>query len=223
VRADSAWYTVVGVVEDTPVEDLTETTIYPIVYFPALGRLGGGDAHGMSFVVRSRVDPLSLVNAARAAAAEINSNVALGSVTSMKRTVEEDTARMAFTMLMLLIAGSVALMLGAVGIYGVISYVVGQRRSEIGVRLALGARANDVSGMVLRQSGGVVAVGLLVGLAAAFGLSQLMKSLLFNVSAADPITYAAVTTFLMAVAGLASWIPARRAAALDPTTALRSE
>jgi len=144
-------------------------------------------------------------------------------VTSMQRTVEENTSRMAFTMMLLLIAGGVALILGAVGIYGVISYVIGQRRSEIGVRLALGARPSDVSAMVLRQSGGVVIIGLGVGLAAAFGSSQLMKSLLFHVSAADPITYGAVTSFLLAIAAMASWIPARRAAALDPTTALRSE
>ena len=221
-RPDSAWYTIVGVVDDTPVENLAEPNRFPLIYFPALGR-AAGDTHGMSFAVRSRVDPLSLVGAARDAAAEINGNVALGSVTSMQRTVEENTSRMAFTMMLLLIAGGVALILGAVGIYGVISYVIGQRRSEIGVRLALGARPSDVSAMVLRQSGGVVIIGLGVGLAAAFGSSQLMKSLLFHVSAADPITYGAVTSFLLAIAAMASWIPARRAAALDPTTALRSE
>jgi ABC-type antimicrobial peptide transport system permease subunit len=125
--------------------------------------------------------------------------------------------------MLLLLAGGIAIALGAVGIYGVISYVVGQRTSEIGVRMALGARPRDVAGMVLRQSGVVVGAGLLVGLAGALGLSRLMASILFQVTATDALTYAAVTAFLLAVAAVATWVPARRAAALDPTAALRTE
>jgi putative ABC transport system permease protein len=224
VLPDSAWYTVIGIVGDTPVGDLAEPSPFPTIFFPAHDRSpGGGDVHGMSFAVRSHVDPLSLVGATRAAAGAIDPNVAIGEVKSLEQAIDEDTARMAFTMLLLIIAGGVALVLGTVGIYGVISYVVSQRKNEIGVRLALGARPADVSGLVLRQSGGVVVVGMLIGLGSALALTQLMKSLLFDVSAADPLTYATVTTFLLSVAALASWIPARRAAALDPTTALRSE
>jgi predicted permease len=222
---DSAWYTIVGIVEDTPVEDLSSATPYPVIFLPALQRMRehGAGLHGISFVVRSAVDPLTLVTAVRAAAAEVNPNVALGNIRSLQAIVDASTARMEFTMVLLVIAGAVALMLGAVGIYGVISYIVGQRTSEIGVRMALGARPEDVSGMVLRQSGAVVAVGLAVGLAAALAVTRLMTSLLYGVSAADPATYAAVTAFLLAIAGFASWVPARRAAALDPTRALRAE
>jgi putative ABC transport system permease protein len=219
---DSAWYTIVGIAGDTPVEDLAEAKPYPLIFLPPLDRVQPGNLHNMSFVVRSSVDPLSLVRSVRAAAAEINPNVALGTVTSMEKNIQNSMSRMAFTMLLLLVAGMAALLLGAVGIYGVISYVVSQRTGEIGVRMALGARPGDVARMVLRQSGGVVAVGLLLGFVAALALTRLMASLLFSVSPSDPLTYAAVTTFLLAAAGLASWIPARRAAALDPTTALRT-
>jgi predicted permease len=221
---DSAWYTIVGIVGDTPVGALAEPDPYPIVYFPVLDRSPvGAGVHAMGFVVRSTRDPLALVSAARAAGAEVNPNVALGNVRSLESTVAGAMSRMAFTMVLLLIAGAVALLLGAVGIYGVISYVVGQRTGEIGVRMALGARPADVSGMVLRQSGIVVGAGLGIGLFAALALARLMTSLLFGVGAADPVTYAVVTAFLLAIAALAAWLPARRAAALDPTAALRGQ
>jgi ABC-type antimicrobial peptide transport system permease subunit len=166
---------------------------------------------------------MSIANAVRAAAAQVNPNVALGRMRSLEMIVSAATARMAFTMILLLIAGCIALLLGAVGIYGVISYVVGQRTSEIGVRMALGARPTDVSAMVLRQSGLVVGIGLAIGLGGAFALTRLMTSLLFGVTATDAATYGAVTAFLLSVAALASWLPARRAAALDPLIALRRD
>ncbi len=218
------WYTVVGVVGDTPVERLDEKP-YGTVFFPVMDPLRdvGSGVHNMAFAVRTAVPPMTLARAVRAAAAEVNPNVALGHVRSMEMIVDDATARMAFTMLLLLIAGGIALVLGAVGIYGVISYVVGQRTSEIGVRMALGARPRDVSRMVLTQSGSVVGIGLIIGLAGALALSRLLTSLLFQVTATDATTYAAVTLFLLAVAALASWLPARRAAALDPVTALRME
>ena len=221
---DSGWYTIVGIAEDTPVESLSEASPYPMIYFPMLDRTrtSGPGVHSMAYAVRSGVDPLALVGSVRAAAAAINGNVAVGRPMSMEQRVDDATARMAFTMSLLLIAAAVALTLGAIGIYGVISYIVAQRTGEIGVRMALGARPRDVSGMVLRQSGAVVGVGITVGLAAALALSRVIAALLFGVSAMDPLTYIAVTVFLLAVAAIASWIPARRAAALDPTTALRA-
>jgi predicted permease len=221
----SVWYTVVGVVENTPVERLEEDP-YGIVYFPALDPQKddlGSTPHNMAFAVRTRVPPMSLAAAVRSASAEIHPNVALGHIRSMEMIVADGTARMAFTMLLLLIAGGIALVLGAVGIYGVISYVVGQRRNEIGVRMALGARPGDVSGMVLKQSGSVVGVGIVLGLAGAVALSRVLTSLLFGVSATDLATYAGVTIFLGAIAALASWLPARRAAALDPLIALKAD
>jgi predicted permease len=218
------WYTVVGVVGDTPVESLDEKP-FGMVYLPALdpqGDLGAG-LHSMAFVLRTSVPPMSLAGAVRTAAAAVNPNVALGRVQSMDMIVSEALARMAFTMLILLIGGGIALLLGAVGIYGVISYVVGQRTGEIGVRMALGARPRDVAAMVLRQSGTVVLAGWITGLAGALALSRFMTSLLFQVTPTDAATYLAVSAFLLAVAALASWLPARRAAALDPLTALRRE
>jgi predicted permease len=216
------WYTVVGVVGDTPVENLGEKP-YGVVYMPAIDPSSdtGAGLHNMAFTVRTTVPPMSLARAVSAAAAEVNPNVALGRIRSMEMIVSDATARMAFTMMLLLIAGGIALLLGAVGIYGVISYVVGQRTSEIGVRMALGAAPRDVAGMVLRQSGTVVGLGLLAGLAGALVLSRVMTSLLFQVKPTDAVTYTAVVAFLVLVAALASWLPARRAAAMDPLTALR--
>jgi predicted lysophospholipase L1 biosynthesis ABC-type transport system permease subunit len=221
---DSPFFTVIGIVEDTPVENLGEKP-YGIVYLPAVDPAGeeGSGVHAFSYAIRTTVPPMSIARAVRAAVAQVDPNVALGHVRSAEMIMAAATARMAFTMILLLIAGSIALLLGAVGIYGVISYVVGQRTSEIGVRMALGAQPRDVSRMVLRQSGAVVGVGLAIGLASAFGLTRLMTTLLFGVTATDATTYAAVTAFLLSVAALASWLPARRAAALDPLIALRRD
>ena len=116
-----------------------------------------------------------------------------------------------------------ALFLGSVGIYGVISYIVAQRTREIGVRMAMGAEKSDVSGMVLRQALVLSAGGVLIGLVAAAGLTRLMASLLYGVSPMDPITLGSVSLALSSVAVLASWLPARRAAGVDPVVALRSE
>jgi putative ABC transport system permease protein len=219
------WFTVVGIVEDNPERELGEEKTTGLIYLPLLGPVEntGSGIHSMSFAVRSSTDPLALVTAVRGAAAAVNPNVAVASVRSMENVVARATSRMAFTMVLLVIGAGVALMLGAIGIYGVIGYVVGQRTNEIGVRMALGARPGDVAGMVLRQSGFVVLAGIVIGLVGALALTRLMTALLFNVSATDPLTYAAVTVFLLAVAALASWLPARRAAKLDPVTALRIE
>ncbi len=218
------WYTVVGIVGNTPVERLDEPA-YGIVYVPALDPVDdvGSGVHSMAFVVRTSVPPMSLAGAVRAAAAQVNPGVALGHLRSMDMIVAGATARLAFTMTLLLIAGAVALLLGAIGIYGVLGYVVGQRTSEIGVRIALGARPRDVLAMVLRQSGAVVSAGLVIGLLGALALSRTLTSLLFQVTTTDALTYASVTAFLLAVAMIASWLPARRAAGLDPLTALRQE
>ena len=221
---DNLWYTVVGVVGDTPVERLDDKP-FGSVYLPVMDPVDhvGSGVQNMAFAIRTAVPPMSLSRAVQAAVNEVNPNVALGHVRSLQMIVDDATARMAFTMLLLVIAGGIALVLGAVGIYGVISYVVGQRTGEIGVRMALGARPRDVSRMVLAQSGMVVGIGLAIGLAGAFALTRLMTSLLFQVTPTDATTYAAVTLFLIGVAALASWLPARRAAALDPVTALRRE
>jgi putative ABC transport system permease protein len=124
---------------------------------------------------------------------------------------------------MLGIAGAMALVLGIIGIYGVISYTVSQRQREIGIRLALGAQRGDVLQMVLRQGATMAIVGVAIGVGAAWGLTPLMRSLLFGVTAQDPQTFAAVAVLLMSVALLACYIPARRATRVDPLVALRYE
>jgi len=219
------WFTVVGVVEDNPVQELGEPRPIGLVYLPLLDPVDnvGSGMHSMAFAVRSSIDPLALVTEVRAAAAAVNANVAVANMRSMENVVARATSRMAFTMVLLVIGAGVALLLGAIGIYGVIGYVVGQRTNEIGVRMALGARPADVAGMVLRQSGYVVLAGIVIGLIGALALTRLMTALLFGISATDPLTYATVTVFLLGVAALASWLPARRAAKLDPVTALRIE
>jgi ABC-type antimicrobial peptide transport system permease subunit len=132
-------------------------------------------------------------------------------------------SRTSFTLVMLAIASAVALLIGAVGLYGVISYGVTQRTREIGVRMALGARRWDVSAMFLRRAALLSGIGIALGLAAAFGLTRLMSSLLFDVSPVDPLTYFFVSIVLAGVALLSSYIPARRASAVAPTEALHWE
>jgi ABC-type antimicrobial peptide transport system permease subunit len=130
---------------------------------------------------------------------------------------------MAFTMTLLAIAAAVSLMLGVVGIYGVMSYVVTQRTGEIGVRLALGARPGSVAGAILRQGGVVTLAGVIVGLLTTLALSRTIESLLYGVGPRDPTVFAMTTLLLVVVALLACWIPARRGARLSPLDALRSE
>ena len=141
----------------------------------------------------------------------------------MAEVSRQATARTSFTVAMLGVASGVALLLGMIGIYGVISYVVSQRTREIGVRMALGASAPEVRGMVVRQGMGLAGVGVLVGLVGAWLMSSVMTSLLFGTSATDPVTYASVALALTLVAGIASWLPAQRAAAVDPAKALRQD
>ncbi len=137
--------------------------------------------------------------------------------------LDRASEQMAFTMVLIVIAASVALVLGVIGIYGVMSYIVSQRTGEIGVRLALGARPGSVAAMIVRQGGIVALVGIVTGLAAAFAGSRLIESLLYGISPRDPGIFAATTLTLLAVALLACWLPARRAAMLNPLDALRTD
>jgi ABC-type antimicrobial peptide transport system permease subunit len=132
-------------------------------------------------------------------------------------------ARISFTLVMLTIAGVMALVLGIIGIYGVISYTVSQRRREIGIRLALGAQQRELKTMFIRYGLVLTAAGMAIGLSASIGLTRLMRSLLFGVSPLDPLSYAAAPLILTAVAVLASYLPACRAAAVDPAETLRLE
>jgi ABC-type antimicrobial peptide transport system permease subunit len=150
-------------------------------------------------------------------------NVPIANVRTLREIVDDSMSRTSFTLVMLVIAAAVALLIGAVGLYGVVSYGVTQRTREIGVRMALGARTSDVRGMFLRRAAVLSGVGVAVGIAAAAGLTRLMSSLLFEVSPVDPLTYALVSLVLVAVALVSSYLPARRASVIDPTRALHWE
>jgi predicted permease len=215
---------VVGVARDVHFESLSEEPDVQ-AYFP----LVSGDTEdpvaqrSLALVVRGDGDPSSLLPGVRQALRDVAPRLPIVDPRPLSRIVDEASAATSFTVVLLGIAAAIALLLGAVGIYGVISYVVGRRTQEIGVRMALGAPAGvvlrDVIGHGMLLAGGGVAVGL-VG---AWATSRVLESLLFGVSATDPATYAAMAGALTAVALVASWFPARRAARLDPVRALRSE
>jgi ABC-type antimicrobial peptide transport system permease subunit len=153
----------------------------------------------------------------------VNGNLPVAAVGTLQQLYTQSMARTSFTLVMLAIAGSMALVLGVIGIYGVISYTVAQRTREIGIRLALGAQRQELRWMFVRSALIMTAVGVAIGVGAAAGLMQLMKSLLFGISPLDPFTYVAVPFVLAVSAALASYLPARRAAAVNPVEALRAE
>jgi len=222
VGLDTIWSTVVGVVEDVPARELMHVDD-PLIYFPLMGPANPGvSARNGALAIRAR-NAVGLLGAVREKVAMVDPDVAIARVRTTERIVADASDRMAFTMVLLVLAGGMALLLGVVGIYGVISYLVGRRRAEIGVRLALGAQPSEVRWMVAREGAQVAGVGMAVGMVAAFGLSRLMAALLFDVEPTDPLTYAAVGLGLLGVALVASWVPAQRAASTDPAGALRAE
>jgi predicted permease len=217
-------YEVVGIVNHVMTWGVTSRDQPPQIYLPLLSHTADNTprVHAMSLVIRTDRDPMDLVPAIRAAITELDSAVPLALVTTLDAMLRADRAPMAFAMTLIAIASAVALLLGLIGIYGVISYVVAQRSAEIGVRMALGARPGDVAGMILRQGASVAVAGLIVGFVVAVAGSRLLNALLYDVSATDPATYSVVAALLLAVALLACWLPARRAARLDPVDALRN-
>jgi predicted permease len=215
---------VVGAVRDDGVDD----DAVPIVYWPQVTLdFWGQDIitrNSMGYVVRVRSgNPSALLPQIREAVWSVNPNLPLARVATLDGLLADSLGRTSFTLIMLGIAAAVALFLGSVGIYGVISYIVAQRTREIGVRIAMGAESGDVSRMVLRQALALAGIGVVIGLGAAAGLTRLMASLLYGVDPMDPGTFGVVALALTAVAVVASWVPARRAAGVDPVVALRSE
>ena len=179
---------------------------------------------GGVFVVRTkRAATESFLTEARQAIWSVNSNLPVFLVRTLQDLYDQSMARTSFTLVMLAIAGAMALVLGIVGIYGVIAYAVTQRTREIGIRMALGAQAAGLRQMFVRQGLLLAGIGAIIGLGAAAGLTRLMSSLLFGVAALDPLTYAGVAAILIAAAALASYVPARRATRVDPLDALRAE
>lgn len=177
----------------------------------------------MVAVLKIEGDPLSFVSVLRREVQALHPRIPVSNPRTMEQVVGDATSRASFTMVLLGTASGIALLLGLVGIYGVISYLVSQRTREIGVRMALGATARSVRTMIVRQGLILSAVGVGIGLVAAWTASSFMSSLLYGVSATDPLTYTSVSASLIAVSTIAGWIPARRAASIDPSRALRSE
>ena len=174
-------------------------------------------------VLRTQGDPMSLVSAVRKEVQAIDRDQPIAALRTMEEWVSRSTATPRYRTTLLGLFAAVAMLLAATGIYGVMSYSVVQRTHEIGVRMALGARQRDVLKLVVRQGMLLVVLGLGVGLIAAFALTRLMESMLFGVTAKDPITFVVVAGVLAAVAFIACYIPARRATKVDPLTALRYE
>jgi len=180
------------------------------------------DARSMTYTVRAQ-NPLSLVSAVRATIAELDANLPIAQVESMERILARSEARLSFTMQALAIAAVMALILGAIGLYGVLSYVVGHRTQEIGVRLALGADPGTVQKMVVLQGARIAVVGILIGAAGAVGLTRFLQGLLYDTAPLDPAAFVAMSLLLLGVGVLASYIPARRASLVDPMRSLRFE
>ncbi len=231
--SEGRWNEIVGVVGDIR-DDGLDQDAPATIYWPMMqrnmwsGLPGESEAvevrRSMVYVIRSpRVGTADLLTEVREAIWAVNPNLPLANVRTMEEDLSGSMARTSFSLIMLGIAAAVALILGAIGIYGVISYVVSQRTRELGVRLALGAEAGDVRRMVLRQGLVLAGVGVTVGLGAALGLTRLMEALLYGVDPIDPLTFGAVAISLTAVALLASYVPARRASKVDPVVAIRFE
>jgi predicted permease len=231
----SSWLTIVGVVPNTPMRSLAEATAAsaaPELYMPIsvsgpsemAGRsVNGPSVAAMSYVLRSSAPPGALLPAVRAAIDAVDANLAIAQVLTLQDLVDGASAQMAFTMALLAIAAGVTLMLGLVGLYGAVAYIVSQRTNEIGIRLALGADPRGVAVLVVRQGGLATLAGIVVGLAVALAGGRVIEALLYDVSPYDPMVFATAVLALSASALIACWVPARRAARINPIEALRAE
>jgi len=226
---DMPWVEVVGVVQDVRHNGVDETAP-AILYWPAMiknpytAKPTIDAPRAVTYAIRSnRAGSQALIADIQQAVWSVNANLPLASVGTMQEIYAKSMARTSFTLAMLAIAGTMALALGIIGIYGVISYAVAQRTREIGIRLALGAQKNELKWMFVRSALTLTVVGVAIGIAAAATLTQSMKSLLFGITPLDPLTYVTVPLVLVAAAALASYLPARRAASINPVEALRVE
>lgn len=217
------WITVGGVVEDVILADFRQQTPEPLIYLPMVGPTARAWGVGTpAYVVRSpRADRLA--PKIRALIQEVAPGAPMYRVFTMEQLADRSMARLSFTMLALFSAAALALVLGSIGIYGTISYVVSRRTREIGIRMALGASSEGVRRMIVMQGGRVALVGIALGLVAAWVSARSLESLLFEVTAHDPLVFAAVAMVVLAVALAASYVPARRASAVDPVQAIRTD
>jgi len=227
IRVDGdfeAFAQVVGVVADVRHEMLERLPVHGTLYLAhAQTPYTWSPSRSMTLTVRTVVEPLSLVSAVRRELQALDPSVPLYDVRTMDRAVADATATRRFAMLLQLLFALVALSLAGVGLYGVLAFTVARRTAEIGIRMALGAERADVRRMVVGQGMGMVVLAVVLGVGGALATGRLLGSLLYGVSPRDPVTYAMVVAVLLAVALLACWIPARRAASIDPMGALRYE
>ncbi len=215
---ESPWLTVVGVVADVKQDSLAgagETSVYrPFAQAPT---------PAMMLIVRTDADERALATAIRSAVAQVDPDAPVSDVVTMREVLAGSIARPRFAMLLVAVFAAVALMLGVIGTYGVMSYVVAQRTREIGIRIALGATPRDALRLALARGAALTTIGVIAGLAGALVAGRALSSLLYGVSVTDPLTFITVPLALLAVGLLASWLPARRATRVDPTLALRAE
>jgi predicted permease len=209
---------IVGIAADVRY-DAIDHAPRPQVYYSALQNTS---ARGL-FVVRTRGDPSAIVPAIRDAVRSVDADLPVYSIETMNERVSSALSRRRFGAILLGVFGAAALLLAGIGVYGVMAYSVAQRTREVGIRMALGARAVDVLGMMLRQGLGIVLVGVIVGIAGATALSRVLTGLLYDVQPVDPVSFSIMAMVLVASAAVACYLPARRATRVEPSSALRAE
>ena len=218
------WITIVGVARDMHSDGLGSPAPMELyLLHDQMMDLAGNTQRAMYVLLRTAVDPLTLAAAARRVVAEADPKLAITSIAALSQMVDRSLARPRFLMLLLGAFGALALLLAAIGIYGIMAYAVRRRTREIGIRMALGARPGDVLRLVVGQGMRLAALGLLIGIFGALLATRLMQKLLFGVSATDPLTFVTIALLLGGIALIATWLPARRAVVTDPTAALREE
>lgn len=219
---DGETATIIGVVGDVRQAGLDKQPL-PEIHIPYNHRSYGQWISEVTLVLKTTVTPTSVVSALRDAVRSVDADQPLYHVLTMEEIIAGSVAERRLNLMLLGTFALIALVLATAGLYGVISYLVAQRTREIGIRVALGARTRDVVWLVMRQGGRLTVVGIAVGIAGALGLSRVMESLLYGVSARDPVTLVALAAFLGCIALVATWLPARRAARVDPVIAIKSE
>jgi putative ABC transport system permease protein len=217
--SNTPWREVIGIVKDVRQNDFIAAPKMQMYFtYRQLKDLAPN-----ALVIRTSIEPLSLAASARDAIWSVDKDQTVADIDTMEHIVAEAVARQRFSMLLLGLFATLALLLASVGIYGVMTYSVAQRTHEIGIRIALGARRADVLQMTIKQGLRLVGAGMILGLAAAFILTRVLESLLFGISATDPVTFFGISLVLLAVAILASYLPALRATKVDPIIALRAQ